>query len=146
VARPTVEDLASYLRGSWRIERDILDAAGAPVGRFTGWGRFDLDPEEPVLLRYREEGMLHLGAYAAPASRRLDYRVHGWRAEVRFVDGRPFHDLDLRDGSDTVQHTCGADLYRGRFEVVSDDSWCHEWSVTGPRKDHLIRTSYDRAC
>jgi hypothetical protein len=142
----TVDDLASFLRGGWRIGREVLDGSGTPVGRFTGWGRFDADAEVPGLLRYQEEGLLQLGTYEAPASRRLGYHVAGAQAEVVFADGRPFHDLDLRAGSHEVEHACGADLYRGRFEVISDRAWRHEWSVTGPRKDHLIRTTLDRSC
>jgi hypothetical protein len=144
MAGPAVDDLAGFLRGSWRLDRDILDGGGTSVGRFTGIGTFEVDPAVPGLLRYLEEGTLQLGSYEAPASRRLGYHVVGGRAEVVFGDGRPFHDLDLRAGSHAVEHACGADLYRGRFEVDSDRSWRHEWSVIGPRKDHLIRTTFDR--
>jgi hypothetical protein len=140
----TLDDLAGFLRGSWRIDRDILDGGGTPVGRFTGWGRFEADTEVRGLLRYLEEGTLQLASYEAPASRRLGYLVAGARAEVVFADGRPFHDLDLGGGSYAVEHACGADLYRGRFEVISDHVWRHEWSVIGPQKDHLIRTTLDR--
>jgi hypothetical protein len=144
VSRPTVDDLASFLRGSWRIDRDILACGRTTVGRFTGTGTFAVDAAAPGLLRYQEHGTLQFGTHEAPASRRLGYHVAGGRAEVVFADGRPFHDLDLRAGSHDAEHACGDDLYRGRFEVVSDHSWFHEWSVVGPRKDHLIRTTLDR--
>jgi hypothetical protein len=146
VSRPTVDDLAGFLRGSWLIDRDIRACGRTTVGRFTGIGTFAVDAAVPGLLRYQEQGTLQLGTYEAPASRRLGYHVAGGRAEVVFADGRPFHDLDLRAGSHAAEHACGADLYRGRFEVVSAHSWCHEWAVTGPRKDHLIRTTFDRRC
>jgi hypothetical protein len=146
MAGPAVDDLASFLRGSWRIDRDILDGGGMVVGRFTGVGTFEVDAAVPGLLRYQEQGTLQLGTHGSPASRRLGYHVAGGRAEVVFADGRPFHDLDLRAGSHDAEHVCGQDLYRGRFEVVSDHSWGHEWSVIGPRKDHLIRTTLDRRC
>jgi hypothetical protein len=144
VARPTVDDLASFLRGSWRIDRDILAHGRTTVGRFTGIGTFAAEAAVPGLLHYEEQGTLQLGTHEAPASRRLGYHVAGGRAEVVFADGRPFHDLDLRAGSHDAEHVCGQDLYRGRFEVVSDHSWRHEWSVIGPRKEHLIRTTFDR--
>jgi hypothetical protein len=146
VSRPTVDDLAGFLRGSWLIDRDIRACGRTTVGRFTGIGTFAVDAAVPGLLRYQEQGTLQLGTYEAPASRRLGYHVAGGRAEVVFADGRPFHDFDLRAGSHAAEHACGADLYRGRFEVVSAHSWCHEWAVTGPRKDHLIRTTFDRRC
>jgi hypothetical protein len=102
------------------------------------------DVGSPALLRYHERGTLHLGGQAVPATRTLIFRVAGPRARVSFDDGRPFHDLDLGTGTDEVDHPCGSDHYHGRFVVLDADTWQHEWEVTGPRKDHVIRTVLTR--
>jgi hypothetical protein len=138
-----VEDLMSYLPGTWHLQRSIL-SGGTEVGRFTGTACFRADVVAPGLLHYREDGTLHLGAHAVPATRTLTYRVEGPRAHISFDDGRPFHDLDLRSGADEADHPCGDDRYHGRFVVLDGDTWRHEWDVTGPRKDHLIRTVLTR--
>lgn len=141
---PGVVDLGRFLRGAWRIERDIL-AAGRPAGRFTGSGRFEPDAEIAGRLRYVEHGTLQLGDHTGPASRDLGYVVSGPTAQVVFDDGRPFHDLDLRTGVHEVEHPCRADRYHGRFEVLSLDRWRHTWTVIGPAKDHRIVTVLRRA-
>jgi hypothetical protein len=145
VARVQVLDLATFLRSTWRVEREIVDSSPrAQSGHFTGWATFVSDAEEPGLLRYVEHGTVELGAHRGPAFRRLAYHVEGPRALVHFDDGRYFHDLDLREGVWSTEHPCGSDLYRARFNVVDGDRWYQEWSVTGPHKDHLIRTHLDR--
>jgi hypothetical protein len=137
-----IEDLGAFLVGAWHLRRSIV-AGEVEVGSFTGTGTFGADVDG--ILRYRERGTLHLDGRNAPATRRLTYRVAGARAQVAFEDGRPFHDLDLRDGIDEVEHLCGEDRYRGRFEIVDPDTWQHVWWVTGPTKDHVIRTVLERA-
>lgn len=140
----TVVDLADFLHGVWRIDREVHDADRRSAGHFSGWGSFEADAGVPGLLRYVEHGMVQLGAHRGRAFRRLGYHVDGPCARVVFDDGRFFHDLDLRDGVCEVEHPCRADLYRGRFEVEHAGRWRQEWRVTGPHKDQLIRTTLER--
>jgi hypothetical protein len=139
-------DLADFLNGTWRVEREILDSSvKGQSGQFTGWATFTPAPEVPGLLRYVEDGTVRLGSHRGRAVRRLGYHLDGPCARVVFDDGRYFHDLDLRDGVWEVEHPCRADRYRGRFEVDHAQRWRHEWSVTGPHKHHRIRTVLERA-
>ncbi len=141
-----VLDLSDFLRGTWRLEREILDfSAAARSGHFTGWATFSPAAEVPGLLRYAEHGTVELGSHRGPAVRRLGYHLDGPRGRVVFDDGRYFHDLDLRGGTWEVEHPCRADHYRGRFEVDGHHRWRHEWVVTGPHKHHCIRTVLERA-
>jgi hypothetical protein len=146
MARAEAVDLAAFLLGTWRLEREIVDwSARAQSGHVTGWATFTPDAEAPGLLRYVERGTVQLGSHRGPAVRRLGYDVDGPRARVVFDDGRFFHDLDLRAGVWEVGHPCRADHYRGRFEVDGAHRWRQEWSVTGPHKHHRIRTVLERA-
>lgn len=140
-----VADLAVYLCGTWRLERELLDvSAPARPGHFTGWAALTPDPGAPGLLRYVEHGTVQLGAHRGRAMRRLGYHLDGPRARVAFEDGRHFHDLDLRTGVWEVAHRCRADLYRGRFEIEDGHRWRQEWSVAGPCKHHRISTLLER--
>ena len=140
-----VADLAGFLRGTWRLHRELLDASGrTPPGSFTGDGTFTPDTEVPGLLRYLEQGTAQFGSHRGPATRCLAYHVDGGRARVDFDDGRFFHDLDLRAGVWEVEHLCRADLYRGRFEVDDEHRWRQQWTVTGPHKDQRIHTVLTR--
>lgn len=146
MAGPQISDLAGFLLGGWRLDREILDASGGGLdGHFTGAAKFAFDDHAPGLLRYVEHGTLWLGSTRAPASRQLTYHVDGARARVMFDDGRYFHDLDLRDGVCEVEHPCGRDRYYGRFAVDDADRWRHQWTVHGPQKDQVIRTVFARS-
>ena len=144
-ARVGVVDLAGFLSGTWRLDRELLDASGrTPPGSFTGRGTFTPGAEVPGLLRYVERGTVQFGSHRGRAVRCLGYHVAGPWARVEFDDGRYFHDLDLRSGVWEVEHLCRADLYRGRFEVDDEHRWHQQWTVTGPRKDQRIHTVLTR--
>ena len=146
MAGPQVSDLAGFLLGGWRLDREILDASERGLdGHFSGAARFGFDDHAPGLLRYVEHGTLWLGSNRGPASRQLTYAVDGVRARVTFDDGRFFHDLDLREGVWEVEHPCGQDRYYGRFEVDDAHRWRHQWTVHGPHKHHIIRTVLERS-
>ncbi|OZM71792.1 hypothetical protein CFN78_18360 [Amycolatopsis antarctica] len=138
-----VTDLESYLGGHWRIDRVIVDAAGAPAGGFTGHAA--ITPEGDGVLRYRERGTLRLGTHTGEASRTLRYEVTGpGRADVRFEHGGFFHAVDLREGRWRTEHPCAADLYRVAYRVLGPGQWSQEWTVSGPAKDHTIRSAFHR--
>jgi hypothetical protein len=146
MAGPQVSDLAGFLLGGWRLDREILDASGRGLdGHFSGGARFILDDHAPGLLRYVEHGTLRLGSSRGPAYRHLTYHVDGARAQVMFDDGRYFHDLDLREGVWEVEHPCGRDRYHGRFDVVDAHRWRQQWTVNGPHKHQRIRTVLARS-
>lgn len=134
-----VENLIEWLAGSWTVEREINEGAG----RFTGDARFA--PDGRGGLSWREQGRLSIDGHDGPAYRNL--RIvpgAGERAEVRFDDDRPFHDLDLRDGCWEPLHLCGLDTYRGRFTAQTHDHWTTCWRVSGPGRDDVIDTTYRR--
>ena len=138
-----VSDLRDFLIGTWRLTRSIEDRRGVQTGSLRGRAIF---APERIGLHYREEGRLRLGAHAGVARQAHLYRFPcAHRAEVRFEDARPFHDLDLSAGTWEVVHFCGADTYRGRFQVVGLDLLTVHWTATGPRKDYVIFSRYRRA-
>jgi hypothetical protein len=139
---PAPAELDGWLRGEWEITRQINGGAG----RFEGRARFTSDPATPGVTLWHEQGWLRLGAHDGPAARtlRIEPAPDGaW--QVRFADGRPFHPLELAGGSWDVTHLCGADVYRGHFEVQHDDRFTVTWRVTGPHKDDVIVSVYVRA-
>lgn len=137
-----VTDLPGYLTGRWRLDREIHEPDGTPIGTFTGTATFTADGE---VLDYAESGTLATGGYSGPAHRALRYHVTGpGQAEVYFDYGEFFHDLDLRHGAWRTDHPCSADLYRGEFHTHDADRWTQAWTVSGPTKNHVLRTTYHR--
>ncbi|MEU7056518.1 DUF6314 family protein [Streptomyces sp. NPDC046197] len=168
-----VADVLAHLAGRWRVERTVRDLASGDEGRFTGTAVFntlagdteggspagsDFEGGDPAGSDFEGgdrggEGLLHhesgrfvwRGA-SRPAERTLRFlpgSVPG-TAEVRFADGRPFHDLDLRSGRYVAGHPCAADLYQGEFTVRDADHWRVVWRVRGPAKDLVLTTDYVR--
>jgi hypothetical protein len=134
-------DLAGWLRGRWTVRREINQGQG----RFDGTAEFTAGEDATQI--WHETGRLRLGGHDGPAYRTLHLAPGpaGGAWQVRFDDGRPFHDLDLRSRRWTAEHLCGDDVYRGEFIVEGPDRLRVTWRVTGPRKDDVIQSVYERA-
>ncbi|MFE2646527.1 DUF6314 family protein [Streptomyces nigra] len=139
-----VPEVLSYLAGRWRVDRSVRDLASGDEGAFTGTTVFG--PLEDGGLLHHESGEFVWREVPRPAERTLRFLPGGapGTADVRFADGRPFHDLDLRTGRHIADHPCSADLYRGDFTVRDEDHWRTVWRVRGPAKDLVLTTDYAR--
>ncbi|HLL34337.1 MAG TPA: DUF6314 family protein [Streptomyces sp.] len=140
-----VPEVLAFLAGSWRVERSVRDLASGDEGHFDGTTVFG--PLEGGALLHRESGTFVWRGVARPAERTLRFlpgAAGAGTADVRFADGRPFHDLDLTTGHWVADHPCAADLYRGEFTVRDPDHWRTVWRVRGPAKDLVLTTDYAR--
>lgn len=137
--------LFDMLRGRWRIVRTVDDRLAGLKGDFEGVATF-LATAEPHVLDYLEIGTINFGPFAHAAERRYRWRCRGPdRATVLFEDGRFFHRVQPEGRIAAVSHTCGRDLYEGRYVFESDDCWHLQWRVTGPRKDYTMDSTYTAA-
>ncbi|MFF9161331.1 DUF6314 family protein [Streptomyces longwoodensis] len=142
-----VHDALGYLAGGWRVRRVARDLASGDEGSFDGTTVFRPPAGDAGGLLHEERGTFTWRSVARPAERTLRFLpgpVPG-TAEVRFADGRFFHDLDLTRGHHVADHPCSADLYRGEFTVLDADRWRTVWRVRGPAKDLILTTHYTRA-
>jgi hypothetical protein len=139
-----VRDVLAHLAGRWRVERTVRDLTSGHEGRFEGATVFS--PIEGGGLLHEEHGTFTWQGVARPAERTLRFLPGSSpaAADVRFADGRPFHDLDLATGHHVADHPCAADLYRGEFSVRDADHWRTVWRVGGPAKDLVLTTDYAR--
>nr|WP_206344942.1 DUF6314 family protein [Streptomyces thermoviolaceus] len=134
----------AHLAGRWRVARSVRDLDSGDEGAFTGETVFR--PLDGPGLLHEESGAFTWQGVTRPATRTLRFlpgRVAG-TAEVRFADGRFFHDLDLTSGRYVADHPCKADLYRGEFTVRDAGHWRTVWRVRGPAKNLLLVTDYAR--
>lgn len=143
-----INDLKRFLQGRWHLERRIDDRRAGQQGGLSGAAVFT--PEEGGLL-YREEGRLVLGDHANPVYQGPALQAYRYafpapaRAAVHFRDGGFFHDLDLTAGAWACVHRCDPDRYDGQFTVLDANAWRVVWTVSGPRKDLVLDSSYRRA-
>jgi hypothetical protein len=140
---PAPADALAFLRGTWRVERELVDHADEARGRFTGTAQWA--PAGERELAYHEQGELSIRGHRGPASRSLIYRgCPDGTADVRFADGRAFYHLDLRAGRWQAVHDCGADQYVLSGQLLSAEIYSERWHVRGPGKDYEIMTTLVR--
>jgi Family of unknown function (DUF6314) len=132
-------NLVAHLAGTWDVERELRD--GASTGTFSGTAEFVPDGAG---LRWDEAGRARFGGHEGEARRALAIVADGDAWQVRFDDGRSFHDLDLRAGRWPAAHDCGADRYEGLYELDGADAMTVWWRVRGPAKDQRIVSRYRR--
>lgn len=123
------------LLGSWVFERLIDDRHGNERSTVEGTTELRLEGSS---IRWSESGVLHWRGEDIDVTRTLflQHRPEGWF--VTFEDGRDFHPWSP---GESVEHLCGADIYRGCVVGHDDDAaWSVEWSVQGPTKDYTMTT------
>ena len=140
-----VTNLRAFFEGRWEIVRQINDRRAGTQHVMHGTGRFRPAAGAPATLVYDEEVVWQPGGQTMTGTRRyLLADLRGARAEVRFDDGRPFHALDLAAGTCPVRHECPPDVYDGAYRILDADRFTVRWTVTGPRKDSVLQTTFAR--
>jgi len=137
-----IVDTLSFLVGRWTLERLIIDHRSGTDGRFDGDAVIvEVLPglHRPFIrrARYDESGTLHFGRHVGAATRRLDLeRMETSAVMLSFADGKPFVDLDLRDGPWRSVHACGEDEHEIVTVAQSLDVVEEHWRVRGPTQDY----------
>lgn len=128
-----------FFKGPWQMMRIIENVTEGVIGEF--WGEANFEPA-PEGLRCRETGVLRFRGEDYSAERTSIWVFPGGdRIEVRYADGRPFHDFVL-DEPEAVQH-CGEDTYSVSYSF-GEDAWLSRWVIAGPNKDYTMTTRYRR--
>jgi hypothetical protein len=139
-------DVLAFLRGTWRVRRQLTDHRSGQAGDFVGHAWFR-PAGQPDTLVYEEQGELCFGGHRGPASRTLRYAGRADRTvEVRFADGRWFYLLDARTGNWRAEHACAADSYTvtGWVRASQPDRFEERWHARGPAKDYELVSAYTR--
>ena len=132
-----------WFRGHWQMMRIIENVPEGVIGEF--WGECEFSPDG-LGLTCREQGVLRFHGVDYHSGRVSLWRFPGpGRIEVRYEDGRPFHDFTAREPEAT--HLCGEDRYRVSYDFEPEgtaDTWLCRWDVKGPAKDYAMTTRYRR--
>jgi len=129
-----------FFRGKWQMMRIIENATEGVIGELWGEAAFE---DYGISLRCREAGVLRFRGkdYSAERVSLWDFPGKG-RIEVRYADGRPFHDFVVDDPE--AVHMCGEDRYSVHYSF-NVDAWLSRWQIEGPKKDFVMTTRYRRA-
>lgn len=133
----------AQFKGRWRLHRVIEDHRAGTRLIFEGDVSMFDDGEG---LTYRESGRWARADWGGlAATRTLLWREDPRGIGVFFGDGRPFHVFEVvRDGVSASGHDCAPDRYDVIYRFHLPMLWEADWRATGPRKDYVSRTRYDR--
>lgn len=131
----------TVLIGTWTLERRIDDHLNDRT--FDVTGELVIARSDATGLTWEESGRMRGDdSTDLPVWRRylIQHRDGGWM--VTFDDGRDFHPWSPEA---EVVHPCAADTYRGHYDLGGlPDGWAYDWRVTGPTKDHRIRSTLQK--
>jgi hypothetical protein len=140
-------DIFDRLQGEWTFVRDVPGKA-TMTGRAriapTGEGRARYDETARVLLA---DGNTLTGSQSY-RYRRLPAPANGF--DVLFAEtGELFERLDFRSTPEgslraDAEHLCPPDRYLSNFILDPEDRLSVEHTVTGPKKNYVVRTEYRR--
>ena len=123
------------LLGVWQLQRRLIDRRAGKFGHVDGWLELTLVGS---VVHWLELGELDWDGNVYEVTRELHIVPDGDGWQVRFTDGRLFH--DWRPGR-LVEHPCRADLYRGLIDIDGDRRKLRVlWDVSGPGKEQRIVT------
>ena len=141
-----VVDTFGFLLGKWTLVRFLRDHRSGTDGRFEGSATATIVQAPSggnavasagTRARYDEAGTLRFGSHVGPASRSLELvRLESAVVMLYFTDGKPFVDLDLRNGTWRSSHPCGEDHYDIVTIVRSPGEVEEHWRVRGPTEDY----------
>ena len=136
------QPLYDYLRGNWRVKRQIEDRLAKQDNWFSGEAQF---VGTEAALNYKEVGELTVGETRLEAAQSYKWHcIQKDAATIYYSDGREFHQIKVEGQTANAEHLCSEDIYRAAYTFHSNDNWQVTWQVSGPRKDYTSVTTYRR--
>ena len=131
----------SDIIGEWKITRYIKDKFCQKKFELLGIATFK---DKDGIYHYNESGILKSDSFQSKAHQ--DYiwviKPDGWK--INFSDGSHFHDLVLENKEQHVYHKCVNDIYNGEFVLNLPNEFEVKWKVSGPQKDYVSHTYYNK--
>lgn len=128
-----------YFRGNWLLVRIIENVPRGIIGEVWGEAQFSDDGDG---LTCFEQGVMRFQGDDYHTERTSLWRFpEPGRVEVRYEDGRPFHDFLTRD---PISLRIEEDA---RYEIVYDfepGTWISRWQMLGPGRNYMMTTRYRR--
>ena len=126
------------LAGQWSLDRQIRHADGRE-NSFIGKAVFTRSGSRLI---QEESGLLRFDDKALEARQRLVWKQEGSSLRVQFADMRPFHEIPMGVADPEAVHDCPPDRYHVAYDFAHWPIWRSVWTVTGPHKDYIMRSTY----
>jgi hypothetical protein len=133
------------LAGAWSFDR-VIEGQGSMKGLAT------FTPLDAENLAYREQGRLKLqNGTELEAEREYVFckRDRGFEVFFKETPPRLFHAIELAASDDgalngSADHLCSPDHYQSTYTFHPDGGFVIRHTVSGPRKDYTMITTYTR--
>ncbi|MXW86360.1 MAG: trigger factor [Boseongicola sp. SB0673_bin_14] len=129
------------LAGQWSLARRIRHVDGRE-NSFSGKAVFTRSGSRLI---QEESGLLRLDDQALEARQRLVWKQDGPMLKVHFADMQPFHEIPIGVTDPEAVHDCPPDRYHVTYDFAQWPVWGSVWTVTGPRKDYIMNSTYTPA-
>ncbi|MDE0344848.1 MAG: DUF6314 family protein [Boseongicola sp.] len=126
------------LAGQWSLARRIRHVDGRE-NSFSGKAVFTRSGSRLI---QEESGLLRLDDQALEARQRLVWKQDGPMLKVHFADMQPFHEIPIGVTDPEAVHDCPPDRYHVTYDFAQWPVWGSVWTVTGPRKDYIMNSTY----
>ena len=126
------------LAGHWSLARRIRHADGRE-NSFSGKAVFTRSGSRLI---QEESGLLRIDDQSLKARQRLVWNQDGPLLKVHFADMRPFHEIPVGVADPETVHHCPPDRYHVAYDFAQWPIWRSVWTVTGPRKDYVMNSTY----
>lgn len=141
--------------GEWKLSRIINLESKLNCYKAYGSAHFRRSNEEDNLLLYAEELIINYNQDDNPdrnlnktqikAVQSYKYAFDNSKNVINklFKDGRHFYELDVREGTAHAKHMCINDSYVADY-VFNKNKFSLTYSVSGPKKDYIIQTIFEK--
>lgn len=140
------KEILQGLEGTWRLSRDI---SGSHIAHATGIAVFE-KTTNPYELTYSEDVVITLGdGKTLKGYQRYIYRLEDENKLNVYFDGgyRIFHSVECIDSESRdefkASHYCQPDTYITSY-LFGDSVFYIMHRVSGPKKDYISRTTYNK--
>ena len=129
------------LAGQWSLARRIRHVDGRE-NSFSGKAVFTRSGSRLI---QEESGLLRLDDQALEARQRLVWKQDGPMLKVHFADMQPFLEIPIGVPDPEAGHDCPPARYHVTYDFAQWPVWGSVWTVTGPRKDYIMNSTYTPA-
>lgn len=137
------DSLYAFLKGKWRVKRNVFDEKKKPQGIQLGKASYQPNGKNSLTFEEELEGLFNDHCGKAWHKQELSFDTPS--NATLYQHGSIFHKLKFDKPFTLVHHTCKRDHYLGLYVFNRKrKSFTVTWRVKGPKKNYSLRAYYEK--
>lgn len=137
------DSIYSFLRGQWRVKRNVFDSDKNPQGLLVGLANYTPNGNNTLAFVEKLEGLFD--NHCGKAWNKQELTFQSPSDATVFQKGEYFHKLGFDKPFTLVHHKCKQDQYLGLYVFnQKEKSFSVTWKVKGPKKNYSLRAYYEK--